>query len=145
LQTMDKSELAERSKAIRRDPIYIAQNSAHPKFVFAVTGTVKIGATQATVLEINADGAQTRWYVDAENGRLLRAVYDTLGEEGITERTIDYSDWRTLGGINIPVKRIISDNGEPIAEDEVKQLEINPPVDPKIFERPVQGATTQPQ
>jgi hypothetical protein len=144
LQTMDTAELAERSKAIRRDLIYIAQNSGHPKFVFAVTGTETIGATKATVLEIDADGAETRWYVDPESGRLLRAVYNTLGEEGPTERTIDYSDWRKLDGINIPVKRVISDDGQPIAEDEVKQLEINPPVDPKIFERPIStGRKTQ--
>ncbi|MCI0349171.1 MAG: hypothetical protein L0Z53_07080 [Acidobacteriales bacterium] len=41
-----------------------------------------------------------------------------------------------MGGLTIPAKRIITENGERVAEDEVKQLEVNPPVDPKIFERP---------
>ena len=143
LQAMEKSELAENGKSIRRDPIYIAQNTGNPKFEFTVTGTEKIGGTEAKVVEINANGAETRWYVDPESGRLLRAVFNTIGAQGPTERTIDYSEWRKLGGINIPVKRVISDNGEPVAEDEVKQLEINPQVDPNIFERPGKAATTQ--
>ncbi len=61
---------------------------------------------------------------------------NTLGAQGPTQRTIDYSDWRDMGGLTIPAKRIITENGERVAEDEVKQLEVNPPVDPKIFERP---------
>jgi predicted Zn-dependent peptidase len=136
LQSMDKAELAENGKSIRRDPVYVAQHSNNPKFQFAATGSEKIDATDAKVVEIDAEGAETRWFIDPVSGRLLRAVFNTLGAQGPTQRTIDYSDWRDMGGITIPAKRVITENGERVAEDEVKTLEINPPVDPKIFERP---------
>jgi zinc protease len=136
LQSMDKSELAENGKSIRRDPVYVARHGNNPKFQFTATGTEKIGSTDAKVVDINADGAETRWFIDPASGRLLRAVFNTLGAQGPTQRTIDYSDWREMGGITIPAKRVISENGEQVAEDEVKELELNPAVDPKIFERP---------
>ncbi|MCI0349172.1 MAG: insulinase family protein [Acidobacteriales bacterium] len=79
MQPMDKSELAENSKSIRRDPVYLAQHSSDPKFQFAVTGMEKVGGTNAKVVEINADGAETRWYIDPANGRLLRAVFKHAG------------------------------------------------------------------
>jgi hypothetical protein len=136
LQTMDKSELAENSKSIRRDLVYVAQHSNNPRFQFAATGSERVGNTNAKIVEINSDGAEMRWYVDPASGRVLRVVFDTLSAKGPTQRTIDYSDWRDIGGLTIPAKRVISEDGEQVAEDEVKQLEVNPPVDPKIFERP---------
>jgi len=44
---------------------------------------------------------------------------------------------------NNPAKRVISENGQVVAEDEVKQIEINPPVDPKLFQRPSQANAGQ--
>jgi hypothetical protein len=143
MQPMSKAEHAENAKSIRRDLLYVAQHTRDPKFTFAVTGTERIGGTEAKVLEINAEGAETRWYVDAASGRLLRAAFTTLGQQGPTQRTIDYSDWRNLGGITIPAKRVISDNGQEVAQDQVKQLEVNPPVDPKIFQKPALAAPEQ--
>lgn len=143
LQAMEKSELAENSKSIRRDLVYVAQHSKNPRFQFAATGTERVGNTDTKIVEINSDGAEMRWYVDPANGRVLRAVFSTLGAKGPTQRTIDYSDWRDIGGLTIPAKRVISENGEQVAEDEVKQLEVNPAVDPKIFERPTSEASGQ--
>jgi hypothetical protein len=143
VQSMSKSEHEENTKSIRRDLLYIAQHTNDPKFTFAVAGTERIGGTEAKILEINANGAETRWYVDPASGRVLRAVFTTLGQQGPTQRTIDYSEWRNLGGIMIPAKRVISDNGQEVARDEVKQLEINPQVDPKVFNKPSQAASGQ--
>jgi zinc protease len=143
LQAMEKSELVENGKSIRRDLVYVAQHSGNPKFQFTATGSERVGNTDAKIVEINADGAETRWYVDPVSGRVLRAVFNTLGAQGPTQRTIDYSDWRDIGGLTIPAKRVISENGEKVAEDEVQQLEVNPAVDPKIFERPSGASSGQ--
>jgi len=143
LQSMSSAEHAENSKSIRRDLIYVAQHSVDPKFSFATAGSERIGGTEVKILEVSGDDAETRWYVDPASGRVLRAVFKTLGPQGPTERTIDYSDWKKFGGIILPAKRVISENGQVVAEDEVKQIEINPPVDPKLFQRPSQANAGQ--
>src|SRR5262249_23301511 len=43
LQPMDKPELVENGKSIRRDPVYIAQHGNNPKFQFTAAGSEKIG------------------------------------------------------------------------------------------------------
>jgi hypothetical protein len=41
-----------------------------------------------------------------------------------------------VDGITLPSKQAISENGQPSGSSTVKELVINPTVDPKLFERP---------
>lgn len=123
-------------KTLKRNLIFVAQHLSDPKFTFAATGTEKIGEVEAKVVEINADGAETRWYVDPQSGKVLRISFQTVGMAGPSERVTDNLEWQTVDGITLPSKQTISENGQPSGSSTVKELVINPTVDPKLFERP---------
>ena len=85
---------------------------------------------------MNADGAEVRWFIDPENGHILRASWQSTGMGGPGEVVADYADWKTVEGISVPFKVTRTRSGEKEASIEVKEFEINPKVDPKIFEKP---------
>jgi zinc protease len=120
-------------KALRRDLIYVAQHAGDSKFIFRADGNDDVQGVATKALTINADGAEVKWYVDPTNGHVLRAVFHAQAQQGPVERVVDYSDWRDAGGLSLPYKRIVTENGEPSSEDTVKSIELNPAVDPKLF------------
>ncbi len=126
-------------KQLRRNLIYVAQHAADPKFTFAAAGTEKIGDLEARIIEINADGAETRWYVDPQSGKVLRIAFQAVGMAGPTLRVTDNLEWMTVDGISLPSKQSISENGKDTGSSTVKELVINPTVDPKLFERPAEA------
>ncbi|HXX21714.1 MAG TPA: pitrilysin family protein [Terriglobia bacterium] len=123
-------------KELRRHPIFVAQHADDPKFIFAAGGSEKIGEVEAQVLDVNADGAQVRWYVDPQTGHVLRTVAQSMGMGGPAEQVIDYSEWKEVEGISVPFKLKITQGGNEAGSQNVKELEINPAVDPKLFEKP---------
>src|SRR5581483_1126736 len=123
----------ENLKVVRRDLVYIAQHAGDSKFTFNASGDDTIQGVQAKALTINADGVEVKWYVNPENGQLLRAAFHTQSMQGPVDRVVDYSDWRDTGGLSLPYKRTVTENGETSSEDTVKSIELNPAVDPKLF------------
>ena len=47
-------------------------------------------------------------------------------------------DWKPVDGLTIPLQRKNKQNGEETSLVEYRKLEINPAVDPKIFEKPAE-------
>ena len=123
-------------KTLKRHLIYVAQHASDPKFIFVANGTEKIGNMEASILEINADGAEARWYVDPQSGRVLRTTFQGMGMSGPSLRGTDNLEWQTVDGISLPSKQAISENGQESGSSTVKELVINPTVNPKLFERP---------
>ena len=123
-------------KELKRHPIFVAQHADDPKFVFAAGGTEKIGDIDAQILDINADGAQVRWYVDPQTGHILRTSAQTMGMGGPSEQVVDYSEWKEVEGMNLPFKLKIKQGGNDSGSQDIQELQINPAVDPKLFEKP---------
>lgn len=126
----------ESTKQLKRSLLYVAQHASDSKFVFVAGGTEKIGDVEARILDINADGADTRWYVDPQSGRVLRTAFQTVGMTGPATQVQDNSDWKTVDGISLPTKQTVKQDGQDFGSNEVKEFVINPAVDPKLFERP---------
>lgn len=141
VRDMPSSQRQESVQDEKREIIYVAQHVNDPKFQFAVTGKEKIGNVDAAILDVNADGSPVKWYVDPQSGRILRIVAERTGEQGPMTQTVDLSDWRDVDGVKLPFKRTITMNGEPSGTAEVQQVQFNPPVDPKLFEKPATNAT----
>jgi len=120
----------------KRDFINVAQHRDDPKYVFVAGGTEKIGEVEARVLDLDADGARARWFVDPQGGHVLRAVFERNTPTGPVQTTQDYSDWRTVNGITLPFKRKITEGGKEGGAAEIKELVLNPAVDPILFEKP---------
>jgi len=123
-------------KELKRHPIFVAQHAEDPKFIFAAGGSQKIGEVEAQILDVNADGAQVRWFVDPQTGHVLRTVAQAMGMGGPAEQVIDFSEWKDVEGISVPFKLKITQGGKDAGSQDVKEFEINPAVDPKLFEKP---------
>jgi hypothetical protein len=136
LPTSQKSELLEE---LKREPLFVVQHADDPKFSFAAGGTEKVGDLEALVLDVKADGAAARWFVDPRSGNLLRAVAPAGGPEP-GERVTDYSDWKSVEGLSLPFKEARARGGKKESTVEVHEIELNPALDPKLFDRPAEGS-----
>ncbi|MCI0353521.1 MAG: insulinase family protein [Acidobacteria bacterium] len=128
----------------KREMLMVVQQSANPKYVFTAGGTEKVGDVETLILNINADGSQARWYVDPKSGRVLRASYQAMEMTGPVQRVVDYSDWKTVGGITLPMKNHITSDGQESGGSEAMEVEFNPAVDPKLFEKPAGEPAAEP-
>ena len=121
---------------IKRDPLNVAQHMNDPKYVFAAAGTDKAGEAEGAVLELDADGARTRWVVDPKTGRILRTEFQRLTQGKWVHRVETHSDFRTVDGVTLPFRSELTEDGKPAGRTEMLEFVLNPPVDPKLFEKP---------
>jgi zinc protease len=135
-QDMPSSQRDEALTEIKRLPLFVAQHAEDPKFAFSAGASEKIGEVEAKILDVNADGAEVRWFVDPQSGRILRAAWKSVGPAGPGETIVEYADWKSVAGFTLPFKVTRTLDGAKQATVEVKDVEINPSVDPKLFEKP---------
>jgi hypothetical protein len=53
-------------------------------------------------------------------------------------------DWKPVNGITLPLLRHNKQNGQDSSTSEYKTIELNPAVDPKLFEKPAEKPPAQP-
>lgn len=135
---MPESMRADAMQTAKQQVYNVAQHAEDPAYIFAANGTEKVGDTEAAVLSISGDGAAFRWLVNPATGALLEAISEVSSRQGPTERTITFSDWKMVDGVNLYNTRTISEGGNVVAKDAIKSWTVNPPVDPKTFEKPAQ-------
>jgi zinc protease len=135
---MPASQEQEALSELKREPFFVAQHADDPDFAFSSAGSEKIGDVETRILDVNADGTQVRWFVDPQSGRILRATSQSMGPGGPGERVVDYSDWKTVEGLSIPFKEVRTRGGQRESTVEVKEVEFNPSVDMKLFDKPAE-------
>lgn len=123
-------------QTIQRDIYNLAQHAEDPAYSFSAGGTEKIGDVDAGILDIAGPGFKSRWFVNPATGQILRTSNDAVGPTGPTTRIIDLSDWKVTDGINYYTQRTVSEGGKVVVKDTVKNITVNPQVDPKLFEKP---------
>jgi zinc protease len=138
------SQKAETLEQIKRDPIFIASHSKDPNVFFRAAGTEKVGDIDARIVDVNAAGAYIRWFVDPQSGHILKETYRTLSLDGPVQGETSMDDWKPVNGLNIPLLRHNKQNGEDLSTSKYATLEINPTVDPKLFEKPTAKPQAQP-
>jgi len=126
---------------LHHDLVYVAQHADDPAFSFAAAGTEKIGDVDAAILDIGGAIPWLRWYIDPKSGRILREKYKGMGQSGAFDGQTDLSDWRTADGLSMPYLHKNQQNGQETSVVEFKTIELNPTVDPKLFEKPVENAS----
>jgi zinc protease len=129
-------------RELKRDPFVVVQHglAGDPKYTFTPAGSEKVGEAEAEVLDVNADGAEVRWWVDAQSGRIVRSSARTAGMGGPAQQVVDYSDFRPASGVVVPFKQKITRDGQDGGSAEMKEIEVNPAVDSKQFEKPAEAA-----
>lgn len=135
-QDMPASMKEEALKDLLRDPLQVAQHGDDPTYVFSAGATEKVGDVEARILEVNAAGAEVRWYIDPQTGRILRAAWQGMGMGGPAATVADYADWKSVDGVFMPFKETRTQNGAKAMSVELTGVEFNPTIDPKIFEQP---------
>jgi len=112
----------------RNDLLLVLKNIGKPGYTFNVAGAEKDGQ----MLEISNGTSTMKWVVDPATGKLLRKIAQGRQGETVTE----YTEWKSFGGLNVPVAFKATTNGQPSGEGKMTVVEINPAVDPKVFEKP---------
>src|SRR5229473_6554424 len=138
------SQKAETLEQIKRDPIFIASHWKDPNVFFNADGTEKVGDVEARIVDVNAAGAAIRWFVDPQTGHILKETYRTLSQSGPVQGETDFDNWKSISGLTLPLVRHNKQNGQDSSTSEFTALELNPAVDPKLFEKPTEQPTPQP-
>jgi zinc protease len=127
---MPASMKQDRLSSIRRGPLAVAQHAND--YTISMGEKVADGQT----INITGEGVSVRWVLDPQTGQLLRSSFTATGQQGPIQRTIEFSDWRPAGGLNLPYKAVVQENGQQAGSEQIKSYEINPKIDPKLFEKP---------
>jgi zinc protease len=138
-EDMPASQKESIQRELRTQPLYVAMHADDPDLSVRTAGVEKIGEVEARIIELNVGGAETKWYVDPASGRVLRTASRTSGMGPPAEQVVDLSDWRPIEGVQFAFKRDIRRNGEPAGTSELSEVQVNPSVDPKMFEKPVEA------
>jgi len=136
--SMPPSQKQEMMTQIHHDLIYVAQHVNDPAFTFTAAGTEKIGNVDAAIVDIGGAIPWLRWYVDPKTGYVMREEYKGIGQTGPFEGETDLSDWRPVDGLTEPYMHKNKQNGKETSVVEYKKIEINPTVDPKLFDTPAE-------
>ncbi len=86
-------------------------------------------------MDVDADGVVVKWFV-TDSGQVLKSQFTTVGPQGPVRREVHFSDYRPVDGLTLPFSRVTRDNGEVVVESRVKEIKVNPEVDPKLFQKP---------
>jgi zinc protease len=144
IQNWPESRKNDTLEQIKRDPIFIAAHVNSANVFFQAGGTEKVGDIEARIVDVSADGAAIRWWVDPKNGHILKETYTTIGPHGPVQGETDMDEWKPMGGLNLPTVRHNKQDGQESSKSEYTAIEINPAVDPKLFEKPAEKAHAQP-
>lgn len=115
---------------IRFDPAQIARHISD--YAVVPLGAEKRVDASVDVLKVSLGATDYVWKIDSKTGELLSIQYRMKSGE-IVRR--DYSDYRQVGGVNLPFKWRTTESIGTI-ETTVSQYQINPAIDESIFRRP---------
>ena len=139
IQPMPATRKSEMLGQIKRDPIFIAAHWKDADVFFRADGTEKVGDVEARIVDVNAAGAAIRWFVDPQSGHILKETYPTMGQGGPAQGETTLENWKSMNGLTIPCLRKNKQNGQDSSTVEYTSLELNPTVDPKLFEKPAEN------
>jgi zinc protease len=139
-QDMPSSRKNEMLAQLHRDLIYIAQHVDDPAFSFSSGGTGKTGTAELAVVDVSGPGVDVRWFVDAQTGKVVRQSYKAMGQSGPVDSETSFSEWKSVEGFNLPFHRDNKQGGQSSSSVEFSKIEINPTVDPKIFQKPTEAS-----
>ncbi|HEY8670423.1 MAG TPA: hypothetical protein VIL63_06270, partial [Terriglobales bacterium] len=136
VQDMPPSRKTDSLEQIHRDPVYLAQHLDDPAFSFFAPGTDKNAGAELSVVDVAGPGVSIRWFVDAKTGKIVRETYKALSQSGPVEGETEFSDWKPVEGLNLPFHRANKQNGQDSSSVQYNRIQINPQIDPAIFEKP---------
>ncbi len=138
-RSMPPAQKTEMLSQLQHDLVYVAQHAGDPSFTFTAAGREKIGDVDAAILDIGGAIPWVRWYIDPKTGYVLREQYKAMGQSGPFEGETNLADWRAADGLTIPYKHQNKQAGKETSSADVKKIEVNPQLDPKLFAKPAEA------
>jgi predicted Zn-dependent peptidase len=96
-------------------------------------------------LEWNTDAGPIKLYVDPVTHLVTGASYNNSISGGNVETLELWSDFRKVDGLRLPFKMVGYQGGAKFMDATVSQIQVNVPVDPKIFIRPKAAPAAPPK
>jgi len=113
---------------------YVGQ---HPEdYTVTAVKETQGGNTNAELLRIRKSGKDVDWNIDLQTGRILSVIQHSASGDVVTE----YSDWRLVDGVYFPFKRHVTESRS-TTDFTIAEYELNPSIDPALFQRPTQAPT----
>jgi len=105
---------------------------------------VRISSSDADVISCNNARKQPiRLYFDKQSGLLVRMLGYLPTPLGSVPTQVDYGDYREVGGVKAPFRRIVRGPNE-ITTNELERVEWNVPIDRRLFAKPAEGGIFKP-
>lgn len=93
----------------------------------------EVNGKPAQVVEIADEaGHATRFFIDPQTHLVLKTGFESGGQ---TAETV-YTDYREVSGIQIPHAMTVFQNGSPMAEMTLTEVQVNPAIDDALFKKP---------
>jgi predicted Zn-dependent peptidase len=108
-----------------------------PARTVAFVGKEKVGAREADVVEISAGDRAVTLYIDASTGELLKKQYQSEAIAGAAAKVEEtYEDFREAGGLRVPFKATVFQNGQKFGEIQITELQYNSGLKPEDLAKP---------
>jgi hypothetical protein len=120
--------------ALKCDFLNVLQHAGDPKYSFTANGKETLEDTDATIVDVNADGVTTRWWIAAD-GTLLQDERAFASGSHVKKYTTKYSRWKSFDGLNYPTRHELFSEGAEQTRTTVSDVDVNQPVDIKLFEK----------
>ena len=117
-------------KELNRDPIFLLRARTRPDF--------KASGTEDSV-DVELAGFTTTLGIDPGTGRVVSQTYRGRGPGGVVGQiVINYSDFRTVEGLSLPLKTTATFDGQPFPalSATTEAITINGQIDPSSFKKP---------
>jgi len=132
-QEMQAGQRDNLRRELRLEILPLLMYADEPGRTYTATGSEKIGDVETRIVEVHADNATLKLWIDPATGRILRKASTIRTPQGPAEGVTEYSDWKSFGGLMFPTRYTTTRNGEPFGRGEVTKIEINPVIDPGMF------------
>jgi hypothetical protein len=62
-----------------------------------------------------------------------------MGQSGPSEGETNLAEWRAADGLTMPYKHQNKQDGKETSNADIKKIELNPTLDPKLFAKPAEA------
>lgn len=132
-------------QSLSRNPLALLKASQKPGFEATATGAAEVDGTAVQEVQVDTGDQVTTLAIDPQTGHILRIRYHGAlpgGPPGEIAQT--YSDFRDVDGLAYPFTVQGTFNGQPTLTAKVDKVEINPEIDPSMFNPPPSDGPSNP-
>ena len=114
-----------------RDPVIYFTKADQVQYI----GKRKLGVVETEDLLVSVGEYKFHLLLDPSTNLPAGLTYTQIGEQGPVEKVETLSDYKTIDGLLVPMKTVITADGQKESEAKVQSIQFNVQVDPKTFEK----------